>query len=132
MEPSRVVIFDGVCNLCNGAVDYLIRRDRHERLMFTANQDAAGQDLLAAWPEAAAMDTMYLWENGELYDRSTAVLRIARHLPLPERLAYGFIVVPRPIRDALYKLIAANRYRWFGKKDTCRIPTPEERSRFLE
>ncbi len=128
-----VIVFDGVCNLCNAAVDFVIRRDRKGVFQFAPNQSYAGEEIVevAGLGEQEA-DTIVLWENGATYVRSAAVLRISRHLGFPWKLAYGLIVVPRPLRDLLYRLIAGNRYRVFGRRDTCRVPTPEERSRFLQ
>lgn len=134
-----VVIFDGVCNLCDRAVQFILDHDRRGVLMLTANQSEPGQRLLAgrgsaATPigeDASADDTIVLVEGGRLYERSAAALRIARHMGLPWSLLYAFIVVPRPIRDAVYKFIARNRYRWFGKRESCRLPRPGELERFL-
>jgi predicted DCC family thiol-disulfide oxidoreductase YuxK len=128
-----VVIFDGVCNLCNATVDFLIRRDRRGVLRFTANQHEAGRQLLAGRPElgGGGSDTVYLYHEGRLYERSEAALRIARLLGFPWSMAWGLMLVPRFLRDGVYAWIARNRYRWFGKKETCRLPSPEERARFL-
>lgn len=126
------MIFDGVCNLCNASVDFIIRHDKRGRFRFTANQHEAGKQILAAQglaPDSA--DTVFLYEGGRLYSRSSAALRIARGLGFPWSLAWAGMILPRPLRDAVYAWIARNRYRWFGKKETCRLPTPEERSRFL-
>jgi predicted DCC family thiol-disulfide oxidoreductase YuxK len=129
--PS-VVIFDGVCNFCNSSVNFVIDRDPGCRYKFAASQSEAGQRLLAEYGIAAlASDTFILIEEGNVYTRSTAALRIAKHLQGPWKLCYGFIVIPRPIRDVVYQFISRNRYKLFGKKDACRIPTPEERARFL-
>lgn len=129
-EP--VLLFDGVCNLCNGTVDFLMRRDHRQVLRFASLQsDAAHQLLQKAGGTAATLDSVVLVHEGQVHLRSTAVLRTLRLLGLPWALAYALIVVPRPLRDAAYRLIARNRYRWFGRHDTCRIPTPEERARFL-
>lgn len=131
-QSHPVVVFDGVCNLCNGAIDFIVRHDREAVFRVTANQHGAGRQLLADHGMSPdEVDTIYLFEEGRMYQRSTAALRIARRLPFPWRLLYGFIIVPAPIRDAVYRVIARNRYRWFGKKETCRLPTPSETSRFL-
>lgn len=127
-----VVIFDGVCNLCNASVDFIIRHDEAGVFKVSANQHETGRKILAEQGvDPHQVDTVFLYENGTLYRRSTAALRIARRLGFPWNLLYGFIIIPSPIRDAVYKVIAQNRYRWFGKKETCRLPTPEERERFL-
>lgn len=127
-----VVIFDGVCELCNASVDFILKWEKRAELRFTANQNPPGRLLLESYGEDAdAVSTLFLVQDGKLYRRSTAALRVARMLRFPWNLLYGFIIVPAFIRDFFYKLIARNRYRWFGKKDTCRIPTQEEVARFL-
>ena len=127
-----VVIFDGVCNFCNASVNFILQRDKRQEIVFAANQSEEGKQLLAQYQQdPEQVETLYLLEADTLYDRSSAVLRIARHLRFPWNLLYAFRIVPRPIRDSIYKFIAKNRYRWFGKRDACRIPSPEERSRFL-
>jgi predicted DCC family thiol-disulfide oxidoreductase YuxK len=128
-----VIVFDGVCNLCNVSVDFVIRRDVNGVFQFAPNQSEAGEVIVSqADLDEIEADTIVLWEDGSTYVRSTAVLRIARRLAFPWKLAYVFIIIPRPVRDFFYRLLARNRYRIFGKRDTCRIPTPEERTRFLQ
>lgn len=122
-----VILFDGVCNLCHGAVRFIIRRDRAARFRFASLQSEPGRRL-AAGP---APDSILLVENGLRYDRSTAALRIARRLDGAWPLLYAFIVVPRPLRDALYAWIARHRYRWFGRLDACPLPDPRLADRFL-
>lgn len=127
-----VLIFDGVCELCNRSVNFILKHEKRQEIRFTANQNEPGRKLLMEFgedPDAPA--TVFLVEKGKLYKESTAALRIARHLRFPWNLAYGFIVIPPFIRNAVYRLIARNRYKWFGEKDTCRIPSPEEMARFL-
>jgi predicted DCC family thiol-disulfide oxidoreductase YuxK len=135
MSEPGIVIFDGHCNLCNGTVDFLLKRDRAGQLRFTANQNEAGKRILAenaaGFAGGAPPDAIFLFEDGRLYASSTAALRIARRLPFPWKLAYAANVIPRSLRDPIYAWVARNRYRWFGKKETCRLPTPDERGRFL-
>ncbi len=127
-----VVLFDGVCNLCNGAVDFVIRRDAAGVFWFASLQSKAGEELLSGYNvNSNETDSVVLIENGMAFIRSTAALRIVRQLGWGWPLLYGLIVVPRPIRDAVYRAIAKRRYTWFGKKETCRIPTAAERERFL-
>lgn len=131
-HPESVVIFDGYCNLCDASVDFIMKRDHKRAFLFTANQHKAGQKILQSQGlDPNAVHTVYLWEEGKLYEKSTAALRIARKLPFGWNLMYGFIIVPKWLRDPVYNFIANNRYRWLGKKETCRMPTPEERARFL-
>lgn len=131
---DRIVFFDGVCNLCNGAVQLIIDHDRHALFRFAPLQSDLARKLLSergAVVDPAEMDSVILLEGDRVYQRSDAALRIARRLDAPWPVAYALIVVPRFVRDAVYKLIARHRYRWFGRSETCRVPTPELRARFL-
>ena len=128
-----VVLFDGVCNLCNGAVNFIIDRDPDGYFRFAPLQsDTARAPLPEEIGPDEALDTIVLIEDGRTFVRSTAALRIARRLTGPWPLLYAFLAVPRPLRDAVYDWIASNRYDWFGRRDQCRVPTPELQSRFLE
>lgn len=130
---ERVIYFDGVCNLCNGSVQFVIKRDKAGKFRFAPLQSRAGQAILARNGLSGEHFTSFLLsENGKLYRRSTAALRVVRRLPGAWPLLYGFIIVPPFIRNAVYDFIARNRYRWFGKKEACMVPTPELKSRFLE
>lgn len=134
MSEQSVVLFDGVCNFCNGAVLFIADRDRAARFRFASLQSPIATELLAAHGlelPPGDPDTLMLIENRKVYDRSDAALRIARHLRGPVSLVAAFTIVPRPLRDAVYRLIAKNRYRWFGRSEQCRVPTPELRARFL-
>jgi predicted DCC family thiol-disulfide oxidoreductase YuxK len=132
-QLSSVILFDGVCNLCNEFVNFVIARDPAGRFQFGALQSPAAQRLLGsidsreAWP-----DSMVFVENGRVWTRSAAALRVARGMTFPWPLAYAFIVVPRPLRDWIYNLVARNRYRWFGKQAVCMMPTPALRKRFID
>ncbi len=134
METTKsIVLFDGVCNLCNGAVQFIINRDREGRFSFASLQSAAGQAHLRQFGLATdAFDTFVLVEGGKAYTRSTAALRIARRLPGAWQLLYALMIVPRPLRDWMYGLVARNRYRLFGRRDSCMMPTPELRAKFLD
>lgn len=127
-----MVLFDGVCNLCNGAVNFVIDRDPEGYFKFAALQSEEGTALLeAVGVTGEVMSSIVLVEGGRVYRKSSAALRIARRLSGAWPLLYLFIVVPRPLRDVVYDWIARHRYDWFGQRDQCRIPTPELRSRFL-
>ncbi len=131
-HSSPIVLFDGVCNFCESSVRFIIDRDPHAVFRFASLQSETGRDLaVAAGGDPDAMNTMMLLEDGELYTRSTAALRIARRMRLPWRLARVFLAMPAAMRDPLYTFISAHRYRWFGKKEECMIPSPEIRERFL-
>lgn len=131
---SPIVLFDGVCNLCNASVQFIIDRDPRAELRFASLQSGPAAKLFEEHgmkaPEGDP-DSILLVEDGKIYERSTAALRIARRMSGLWSVLYAFIVVPRPIRDFVYKIIARNRYRWFGKSEMCRVPTPELRARFL-
>ncbi len=132
MQEHPVLIFDGVCELCSTSVNFILRWEKGHEIKFTANQNPPGRALLEQFGENPdEVSTIYFIEQGKIYKQSAAVLRIARRLRFPWFLGYGFIIVPRFIRDFFYKLIARNRYRLFGQKETCRIPTPDEMARFL-
>jgi predicted DCC family thiol-disulfide oxidoreductase YuxK len=132
---GAIVLFDGVCNLCNGAVNFLIDRDPGHHLRFAALQSPAGAALLARHGLPAVAEepeTILLIEGDRVHARSTAALRIARYLRFPFWLLAGLQIVPRPLRDLVYRFIARRRYRWFGRSAACRMPTPDLRARFLE
>ena len=128
---SSVVLFDGVCNFCSDAVNFIIRHDRAGRFKFAPLQSEIGQELRAKYDIAEDVDSIVLIENDQAFLHSTAGLRIAKGLGGIMSVAYIFIIVPTAIRDLFYKTFAKNRYRLFGKKDVCMIPTPEVRERFL-
>jgi len=125
-----VLFFDGVCGLCNSTVDFILARDREGRFKFSPLQsEYAARNLDQAHDQS--LSTLILKDGSEVLTRSDAVLRIASHLGGVWRLVGIFRIVPRPIRDAAYRMVASNRYRWFGKMDSCRMPTAGERTRFV-
>ena len=132
-----VVLFDGVCNLCNGSVLFVIDRDPSGYFRFAPLQSDEARRLLAAHAGAGQdvaggdLSSVVLIEGGRLYTRSTAALRVARRLTGAWPLLYAFAAVPWVARDAVYDWVARNRYRWFGREDACRVPTPDLRARFL-
>lgn len=127
-----VVLFDGVCNLCNGWVRFLIARDRQARLRLASVQSDAGKAILAACGlPTEEYDTMVFLEKGRAYIKSTAFLRVVRYFPWPWPLLSAGLLVPRPVRDWLYDRVALNRYALFGRQEVCMVPTPEIRNRFL-
>ncbi|MCW5909392.1 MAG: thiol-disulfide oxidoreductase DCC family protein [Chitinophagales bacterium] len=128
-----VVLFDGVCNLCNASINWIIDHDKKQVFRFASLQSDYGKATVERFKVSGNyMDTVLLQEGDKLYMRSEAVLRIAKHIGGVYSLLYVFIIIPAFIRDFFYNLIAKNRYRWFGKQDNCRIPTPELKARFLE
>lgn len=131
---SAILLFDGVCNLCSWSVQFVIAHDRANHFRFASLQSDAGKDVMRAHdiaiPEGDP-SSMILVDGDRVHQRSGAAIRIARGLGFPWSLAVLGFVVPPFIRDAIYSFIARNRYRWFGKKDVCMVPTPELRARFL-
>ncbi len=128
---SDVILFDGVCNFCNASINFVIDRDAARRFRFASLQSDFGQRLLAENNrQLTDFDTVLLLREGKLYEKSDAALEIARYLKGWSWL-YVFRVVPRFIRDFFYDIIAKNRYRLFGKSESCRIPTPEEKKLFV-
>jgi len=128
-----IILFDGVCNLCNGAVQFIIRRDPGQRFRFASLQSAAGQELLQRYGvDATVLYSIMVIDDGVLYQRSDAALRIARYLSGLWPVLAIFRILPRPFRDAVYNYIATHRYKWFGKREACMIPTPDMKTRFLE
>lgn len=132
MENNPIILFDGVCNLCNRSIQFVLKHDKQKHFRFAALQSAAGQALLKKYnlPETI-FNSFVLIKDGKLYLKSTAALIVAKELNGPIKILYAFIIVPAFIRNAVYNLIAKNRYKWFGKKDSCMIPTPDIQSRFL-
>jgi predicted DCC family thiol-disulfide oxidoreductase YuxK len=128
---EAIVYFDGVCNLCNRFVDFLVRHDRKGRYRFASLQGETARRRLPHGLTGPAPETIVLESSGELRFRSDAALAILSGLGGAWRAFGALRVVPRPLRDWVYQWIARNRFRWFGRRDTCRVPGPKERSLFL-
>lgn len=133
MDYSKpILLFDGLCGLCNRSVNFVMDHDPEATIFFAAMQSEAGEYLLKKFSgRLIDMDSVLLLEKGELYDRSDAVIRLAGYLRGPVRLLSWGWLVPRFLRDALYDFVAARRYRWFGGLPECRVPDTETRYRFL-
>lgn len=129
---KNVIFFDGVCHLCNGAIDFVLRRDSKRYFQVASLQGKTAEQLLQ--PEARkSLESIILYQDGKLLKKSQAILVILSHLGLFERcMALVGRVLPTKLADVLYEFVARNRYKWFGVRETCRLPTPEERSRMLE
>lgn len=135
MTPNNhiVVLFDGVCNLCSGSVQFIIKRDKKGIFRFASLQSGyARNQLLKLGSPSSELYSIMVLEDGVLYERSDAILKIVANLGGFWSALNGFKIIPRFLRDAMYNLIAKNRYRIFGKKDQCMIPTPELKARFIE
>ena len=132
-QDAPLLLFDGECNLCHGSVQFVLQRDRAQRFRFAALGSTAGQQALAAAGAVPPLpDSMVLLHRGRVHVRSGAALAVARLLPWPWPLWSVLWIVPYPLRDLLYAFVAKNRYRWFGKRSSCWVPTPALRARFLD
>lgn len=132
VTDQSIILFDGVCNLCNGFVNFLIPRDKENRFQFGSLQSDKVKELLKQYHYSADdISTVLLLENRQLYSQSTAVLKIAKKMSGGWSLLYAFMIIPKPVRDFIYSLIARNRYTLFGKKDACMMPTPEWKAKFI-
>lgn len=132
MTDQPVIFFDGVCNLCNAAVQFVIRHDQQGKFKFTPLQAEYAKVHLIGQIDEKKLNTILLLEKGKLYSKSSAALRVARQLNGLLPLLSVFLIVPKFIRDWVYDLISKNRYKWWGKRESCWVPTPELKSRFLE
>jgi predicted DCC family thiol-disulfide oxidoreductase YuxK len=125
------VLFDGVCNVCNYWVQFIIKRDPNAQFRFASLQSEEAQLLLQAHEQKVTLDSIVLLQDGKVYTESTAILQIFKKLTGMWKLLSVFQIVPKFIRDSFYRWFAKNRYRWFGQQESCMIPTPEVRQRFL-
>ncbi|NPC93963.1 thiol-disulfide oxidoreductase DCC family protein [Bacillus sp. WMMC1349] len=131
-EPERIILFDGVCNLCDRSVQFVIKHDPEGLFSFASLQSDIGQKLLKKYHlPVEHFDSLILIKAGQTYRKSTAVLHIVKSLPGLWRYLSLFLVIPRPLRDSVYSLIAKYRHKWFGKKDKCLIPDRDIKKRFL-
>lgn len=130
-HKTPIILFDGVCNLCNGAVSFVMKQDRKKVFKFASLQSEAAQQLLREHGDLKKLDSFILLEDSKLFQKSIAALNVLKQFPWYWQWAQVFWIVPRFIRDAMYDFIAKNRYKWFGKKDQCMLPAPELKDRFL-
>jgi len=131
MEKYGIILFDGVCNLCNGFVQRIIAKDKKDFFRFASLQSEAGQNLLNPYPNLKDLKSIVYLENGKVFTKSSAALKITSRLPGNWKLLQLGYILPRFIRDSIYDLVAKNRYKWFGKKEQCMVPTPELKAKFL-
>jgi predicted DCC family thiol-disulfide oxidoreductase YuxK len=134
-KGKKVILFDGVCNLCNNSVQYVIKHDKKNHFMFAPLQSIVGMSIIKKFNiDTNKMDSILLYDpdKNTLNYKSTAALKIASHLGVPTNVLRVFFIIPAFIRNWIYDFIAKNRYKWYGKKDACMIPTPELKSKFLE
>ena len=132
LKNKGLVLFDGVCNFCNSSVNFIIKNDKTDHFRFLPLQSERGKKIVTEYNlDPENLQTVILLEQGRIYTRSTAALRIARKLSGGWKLMYGFVIVPSVVRDFFYNIIARNRYKWWGQRDSCMIPTPEVKRKFL-
>ena len=129
-KAHQIIVFDGLCNLCNSSVNYIIKHDNKNRFYFAASQTEKGKELLKNIG-LNDITTIVLIENTKIYYKSSAALRIAKHLNGIIPLLYVLILVPPFIRNAIYDFVVKNRYRWFGRRESCMIPTEKTKSKFI-
>ncbi|MBL7890076.1 MAG: thiol-disulfide oxidoreductase DCC family protein [Bacteroidia bacterium] len=131
-DHTAIVLFDGVCNFCNSSVNFIIRHDKKAHFKFASLQSEIGKALCEKFEiDVQRIDSIILIENDQFNIKSSAILRITKKLNGGYPLLFGFIIIPRFVRDVVYDLIARNRYKWFGKKESCMIPTPDVKERFI-
>jgi predicted DCC family thiol-disulfide oxidoreductase YuxK len=132
-KHKQLILFDGVCNLCNSSIQYVIKHDKKDQFLFAPLQSEVGQKIINTYNiDIEKTDSILLYSNEKgLFIKSTAALKVAKHLGFPRHLMSAFFVVPTFIRNWVYDFIAKNRYKWYGKQEACMIPTPELKSKFL-
>lgn len=131
-NKKNIIFFDGVCNLCNGAVTFIIKRDKKNQFHFASLQSEFARDFLSGYPELPPdLDSIVYVEGGKMYYKSIAAIKIALKLGGIYKMALIFRVLPRKLSNWLYDYIARNRYKWFGKRESCMVPDPSLQSRFL-
>ncbi|NCU03072.1 MAG: thiol-disulfide oxidoreductase DCC family protein [Chitinophagaceae bacterium] len=132
-HPNRLVLFDGVCNFCNFWIQFALKHDKQKKLMFGSLQGTTAQQLLPQYNiDPTVITSVIFIEDGIAYRESTAALKICRHLDGGWKLFYALMIIPAFLRDGIYKWIGRNRYKWFGKQESCMLPTAEQRKRFVE
>ncbi|HKL36787.1 MAG TPA: thiol-disulfide oxidoreductase DCC family protein [Salegentibacter sp.] len=133
-KDKKIILFDGVCNLCNTAVTFIIKHDKKDTFRFASLQSDFGKELVAErGMDPEALDSIILIDPGvAYYQKSTAALEISRELSGGYSLLKNFLFIPEGLRDGIYNFVANNRYKWYGKKESCMIPTPELKSKFLD
>jgi len=132
MSAEKIILFDGVCNLCNSSVNFIIDRDAKNIFRFASLQSEVGQKILSKFGlNGNEFDSIILISDNKYFIKSTAAINISKDLKFPWKLSVVFLIIPVFLRDYLYDILAKNRYKWFGRKDSCRIPDPEIKNKFL-
>lgn len=131
-NDTSIILFDGICNFCNSSVNKIIKHDKKNQFKFAALQSETGKKLVEKHSiDSTKIDSIILIENDAVFIKSTAILKISKQMSGLYPLAFGFIIIPAFIRDIVYDFVARNRYKWFGKKDSCMIPTAEVKEKFI-
>lgn len=128
---KSIILFDGECNFCDKSVQFILKRDPNGYFHFASLQSDIGKQLLKEFNVPNNINSLVLIENNQYYIKSSAALRICKKLKGVWKIFYVFVIVPKPLRDYFYSIVAKNRYKWFGKKNECMLPSPEVRKRFL-
>ncbi len=133
-QDKQLILFDGICNLCNSSVQYVIKHDKRNQFLFAPLQSEIGASIIKEFHvDRSKTDSILLYsENQGLSIKSTAALKIVKHLGFPRNLLVIFLIIPPFIRNMVYDFIAKNRYKWYGKRDECMIPTPDLKSKFIQ
>lgn len=131
-DVHAIIFFDGVCNLCNSSVQYVLKRDKKNVFRFAALQSEFTKRFFSDRQFRPKTDSIVLYYDNAFYTESTAALKIARHLQFPSNLWYVCIIIPAPLRNALYRLVAKSRYKWFGRRESCMMPSPETANKFMD
>tara|TARA_B110000459_G_scaffold47445_1_gene53025 strand:+ start:1683 stop:2090 length:408 start_codon:yes stop_codon:yes gene_type:complete len=132
-EKKNIVFYDGVCNFCNGLVVFLLKHERINNMSFCSLQSEFAESFLKDFNVKVNLDTIYYYSNGKVYKTSEAIKKISKNLKYPYLMVFYFLTItPKFISEYFYNLFAKNRYKWFGKKDKCQIPSAEDRLRFLD
>ena len=133
MKTRKIILFDGICNLCNQSVQFIIEHDKNNQFLFASLQSEFGQKFLKENNlNSTQFDSVIFIEDGNFYTKSSAALRISKYLDGLISWLNIFMIIPKPLRDLVYSFIAKNRYRWFGKQESCWLPTPALKTKFLE
>ena len=132
VQQHKIILFDGVCNLCNTSINFVIRKDKKDCFRFAALQSEVGKEYTTKFKiNSTETDSIILIDQEKVYVKSTAALYIAKSLSGAYPLLFGFIIIPKFIRNWVYDFVARNRYKWYGKKESCMVPTPELKAKFL-
>jgi predicted DCC family thiol-disulfide oxidoreductase YuxK len=130
---NNIILFDGICNFCNYWVNFALKNNKKKNLLFSPLQGIFAKNALHKFGlDTTSLTSVIFIKDDKIYTQSSAVFRISKELNWPWKILFAFIIIPKFIRDFIYNIFAKNRYKWYGKKETCRIPTKEERERFLD